>query len=81
MVMTFLEPKLVFRRHQTLPLVVEYGMAHYPGCFTLTGVLSDHLFAMFDWCRENSCGHTVYLLNQIHFEDESQMLAFLLRWS
>lgn len=74
------EPKLVFRKTDD-PLVLEYSMAYYPGCFTPTGMRDHHIEPVAKWCFDNSCGIISKFPYHIEFKSEAEVAWFLLTWS
>lgn len=74
-------PKLVFRKSQADPCILEYGMEYSQGTFTPTGLREEHVEPIAKWCFENSCGVLHSYPYQIVFKDEGEVSWFLLRWS
>ena len=77
------EPRLVFRPVQGKPLILEYALAYYPDCFTLTGINDHHLTDIRQWCADNDCGHLPDGFDpwyHIVFRSEKEIAWFLLRW-
>lgn len=73
-------PRLIFKRVPNTKYMYEIGMAHYPGCFTLTGLRDEHVDPIVEWCKQNNCGRrTAY--NIFQFRNAEQVTMFMLRWS
>lgn len=82
--MNYTKPKLVFKKDSRNPLMLHYGNAYYPGCFTPTGIHeNDDTEKMLEWINENNCGkrNEGFDPYAIIFEDEKQLSWFLLHWS
>lgn len=71
--------KLAFKRIASDPPALAYGMEHYPGCFTPTGIRDHHIDPVRRWCRENSCGWFEGYAT-IRFRSEEDLTLFMLRW-
>jgi hypothetical protein len=82
--MSYNKPKIAFRKDAWNPLLLHYGNAYYPGCFTPTGMLeNEDIPKMLKWIEDNNCGKRTEGLDPyaIVFEDEKQMSWFLLHWT
>lgn len=76
-------PMLVFREATVDPgFVVEFGMAHYDGCFTPTGFRSHMLDPIIHWLTDNNIRAEIATdgRNIISFNNKEDMVWFLLRW-
>lgn len=78
--MNYPEPKLVFRKTAD-PLILEYAMAHYPGCFTPTGMRDYHVEPIAKWCNDNKCGIVHTYPHHVVFSTERELAWFMLVWS
>lgn len=87
--MNYATPIIVFKPSIDDPLVLNYGVAFYEGCFTATGmfteVIQSQLKEIENWCVTNKCGRLFKpsshnLKCKIYFDNEQELSFFLLRW-
>jgi hypothetical protein len=76
----YLKPRLVFKRVENTKFMYEVGMAHYPGCFTPTGLREEHVDPIGEWCQQNNCGRRTSFTT-FQFRNAKQVTMFLLRWN
>lgn len=76
----YLKPRIVFKQVEGTKFMYEVGMAHYPGCFTPTGLREEHVEPIGEWCRQNNCGRRTSFTT-FQFRNAKQVTMFLLRWN
>ena len=77
------EPKLVFRPYEKLPLTIEYGLDWGGSTFTPTGLRPHHLTEIKEWCHNYLSAPIVMppLETLIQFANDKDYMLFLLRWT
>ena len=72
--------KLTWERHSETQLILYARMCYEHGAITPTGLRSEHLDPVQDWCVQNRCGvRTAF--DMFKFRNEKEIAIFLLRWS
>lgn len=72
--------KLVWIRDETNPLILWARMQYDHGAVTTTGMRSDHLDPIQEWCMHNKCGRRTSF-EMFRFRNEAELAMFLLKWS
>ena len=72
--------KLAWERYPETPLILYARMSYEHGAITSTGLRSEHLDPVQDWCVQNRCGVRTSF-DMFKFRNEKELLMFLLRWS
>jgi len=72
--------KLAWESYPETPLVLYARMAYEHGAVTPTGLRSEHLDPVQDWCVQNRCGVRTSF-DMFKFRNEKELAMFLLRWA
>ena len=72
--------KIVWERDTTHPLTLYARMSYGHGAITPTGLRSDDLGPVQDWCVQNRCGSRTSF-EIFRFRTEQEVIMFLLKWS
>jgi hypothetical protein len=72
--------KIVWERDTTHPLTLYARMSYSHGAITPTGLRSDDLDPVQDWCVQNRCGRRTSF-EIFRFRNEQEVTIFLLKWS
>lgn len=72
--------KLVWIIDEHDSLILWARMQYDHGAVTLTGLRSDHLDPIQEWCVANKCGRRLSF-EMFKFRSEKEIAMFLLKWS
>ena len=59
--------------------ILQFAMAHYDGCFTMTGFRDYHKAALVQHCEDLGCGKLVEY-DSIEFNSDEEMKRFMVSW-
>ena len=72
--------KLIWESDGTYKLILIARIAYEHGAVTPTGLRSEHMDPIQDWCVQNKCGVRTSF-DTFKFRNEKEVSMFLLRWS
>jgi hypothetical protein len=71
--------KLVWVKDERNPLILWARMQYDHGAVTTTGMRSEHLDPVQDWCMHNRCGRRTSF-EMFKFRNKEEVTMFLLKW-
>ena len=72
--------KLIWERDTAYKFVLIARIAYEHGAITPTGLRSEHMDPIQNWCVQNRCGARTSF-DTFKFRNEKEMAMFLLKWS
>lgn len=72
--------KIVWRNHSRRRLTLQAVVEYEHGAVTPTGLKSEHLDSVQEWCIQNKCGLRMSF-DMFKFRNKAEISMFLLKWS
>ena len=72
--------KLIWEKDAKQSLILYARISYDHGAITPTGLRSEHMDPIQDWCVQNKCGVRTSF-DMFKFRDEKELSMFLLKWS
>jgi len=72
--------KLIWEKDTAYNLILIARMAYDHGAVTPTGLRSEHMDPIQDWCVQNRCGVRTSF-DTFKFRNDKELALFLLRWA